>query len=495
MAISVANLTSGQDTDGGSGSTTASVSPSSNKLLLLTIASRTGITANPNIPTATSTGLTWEQVNTIVFDSSSSSRRRVTVLRALAASPSAGAIAIDFGGQNQSDVGWSLEEFTGMDISGTNGSGAIVQSATNSDESGSATSITVTLAAFGSVDNATFGAFGTDEVISLTEGSGFTLLAKDNGTTTPIGYLTEFKSTNDTSVDMTSGAGMLVGGIGVEIKAAGGTDYTRSISDGITIADSRVKTLSFQRNIADTPSITDTTRRVLVGQRVLSDPLVISDSNQRLSSFVRSGQETITAVDSLAYLLSQIISVSLADSITIQDSSTRVIQMTREMADGIDLQDFITRIFSANVSISNTIGVSESVVQSMLLQRSLSDAQSVVDAISFQIVVPSNQDGGNAPIIQSIIIRPFEESQAVFALYDDHKIYDTHTPYYSAQSNDVSPTVLENNENLPSIGSIIISLSGDESGGEVYDNNKMYNSHTPYYSARSNDVSPTIKLE
>ena len=174
MAVSIANKTSGLDEDGGSSSTTASTTPASNKLQLLLVASRTGITANPNQPTATGNSLTWVAIASVIYDSTSSSRRRVTLFRALGASPTAGAITIDFNGQNQTDVVWILDEATGMDTSGTNGSGAIVQSATNVDEGGSATALTVTLAAFGSVDNGTYGGFGWDGDPTATAGTGFT---------------------------------------------------------------------------------------------------------------------------------------------------------------------------------------------------------------------------------------------------------------------------------------------------------------------------------
>lgn len=221
MAISATNLTSGSDTDGNSTASTASVSPSSNKLQLLSVSSRTGITADPNQPTATGNGLTWVVVNSIVYDTTSSSRRRITVLRAMGASPSSGAIAIDFGGQNQTAVDWVLDEYTGMDTSGTNGSGAIVQSATNKDESGTATSLTVTLSAFGSTANATYGTFSADVSGTYVAGTGFIISAQLNASTTDLSIATEFRNDNDTTVNITDASGWgSVGGIAVEIKIA-----------------------------------------------------------------------------------------------------------------------------------------------------------------------------------------------------------------------------------------------------------------------------------
>jgi hypothetical protein len=45
----------------------------------------------------------------------------------MGATPSAGVVTIDFAAQSQAAIAWSLNEFTGMDTTGANGAGAIVQ--------------------------------------------------------------------------------------------------------------------------------------------------------------------------------------------------------------------------------------------------------------------------------------------------------------------------------------------------------------------------------
>ena len=220
-AVSITNLTSGQDIDGGSGSVTASVSPTSNALQLLQINSKTGISVDPNQPTVTGNGLTWVAINSIVYDTTSSSRRRITLFRALGASPSSETIAIDFGGQNQTDVLWSLEEATGIDTSGTNGSGAIVQSATNKDETITTATLTVTLGAFSDINNATFGAFANyGSPTGVTAGAGFTLLGNIEDSLNALHSSDEWKTANDTGVDLTFDQNSQMGGIAIEIKTA-----------------------------------------------------------------------------------------------------------------------------------------------------------------------------------------------------------------------------------------------------------------------------------
>lgn len=225
MTVNVSNLTANSDADGNNVATTAIVSPADNNLLLLTVDSRTnlGVPADPVQPTVAGLSLTWTAVNTIVYDTTSGSRRRKTVFRAMGLGIVPGTIVITFGIQNQTDVVWILDQFSGVDTGGTGGSAAVVQSTVNKDEVGAATSLTVTLAAFANTANATYGSFGnTVTGSSRTAGSGFTLVSGgDIASGTNIRATTEFRDTNDTSVDFTWGAsGDQFGGVAIEIAAA-----------------------------------------------------------------------------------------------------------------------------------------------------------------------------------------------------------------------------------------------------------------------------------
>ena len=218
MAIVGTNLTSGANDSGTDSESTASISPTGNSLILAAVSSRRGDTTTPAAPTVSGNGLTWVQINTIAYDESSSSQRRLTVFRALGASPSTGTITFTFPG-NQTDVAWSIDEFSGVDTSGTNGSGAIVQSAVNEDEAASSNSLTVTLSAFGSANNATYGTFATSGVQTPTAGTGFAILA--NATINARQQtITEWRNDNDRSVDISFPLDEQMGGIAIEIKAA-----------------------------------------------------------------------------------------------------------------------------------------------------------------------------------------------------------------------------------------------------------------------------------
>lgn len=214
-SISAVNLTAGSDTTDDSDSVTASITPSANKLILLTITSRADA-VQPTISSVSGNGLTWVEINHRDYDAAGS-RRTVFLYRAMGSSPTTGSVTITWGGI-QTAKAWCIDEITGADTSGTNGSGAIVQSVTN--EGASVTSLTITLADFSSSSNATYGAFSGAGDDTFTAGSGFSITAQTHPGTNEISVASEFKATNDTSVDITLSPLDDIGGVAIEIKNA-----------------------------------------------------------------------------------------------------------------------------------------------------------------------------------------------------------------------------------------------------------------------------------
>lgn len=228
MAVAATLLTSGASTAtaGTPTATTASVSPSPYRLQLLVLHYSRGSSASPSPPSSiVGNGLTWVLLATSNYDVAGVGRRSFYVYRAMAAAPTAGTCVITHGFSHaDAQITWQWVEFSGVDPTGSNGAGAVVQAVVGSNGTDDAPS--ATLAAFGSANNATFGAAGWVALSSspATAGSGFTLLeTRDRFVTQQIGTAVEWRADNDTTVDFalfaTSGAGGRAA-IGVEIKAA-----------------------------------------------------------------------------------------------------------------------------------------------------------------------------------------------------------------------------------------------------------------------------------
>lgn len=220
-AVACTVLTQSQDTTNSTSFSTAAITPGANRLILLaTMATRNIATGCTGIESGTPSGngLTWVSVNSKCFSDAGAPTQIVQLHRSMGASPSTGAISWTYG-TTRINSSWAVIECSGTDTSGTNGSGAVVQSATDLIEPG--TSLTVTLAAFGSANNATLGVFGIGDNIAVTPGSGFSELAEqlvsDGGLDT--GLQVEWLVSNDTTVDA-SWTSIDAGGIAIEIKAA-----------------------------------------------------------------------------------------------------------------------------------------------------------------------------------------------------------------------------------------------------------------------------------
>lgn len=217
-AVSCSVLDQNTSTTNATSYATASVTPTANALVLLaTVATRNSTVCSDNdVTSVTGNGLTWVNINRQCFSSAVLPVQTVELWRTLGASPSTGAITFDFSGTTQLNASWAVIECAGVDTTGTNGSGAIVQHAINLTEPG--TSLTVTLGAFGDAGNATLGAFGNATNQAVTPGTGFTELAEQQnseGQTLQV----QWRNNNDTSVDA-SFSSVDAGGVAIEIKAA-----------------------------------------------------------------------------------------------------------------------------------------------------------------------------------------------------------------------------------------------------------------------------------
>lgn len=211
-AITCSSLTSGYSAVGATSIATASVSPGSNRLIVAVFQS--ALAAGPAAPTVTGNGLTWVQIQTLQYHTSNA--RRITFFRALGAAPTPGAITASYGATSQTAFSWSIVECANVDTSGTNGSGAVVQNATNTATG--ATSISNTLAALGAATSVHLGAVALAGNNATTPDPDFAELS-DNGGNTGAQSLEVEWAANQTVMTPTFGTNN-AGAISIEVKIA-----------------------------------------------------------------------------------------------------------------------------------------------------------------------------------------------------------------------------------------------------------------------------------
>jgi P pilus assembly chaperone PapD len=173
-------------------SATLDISAAAQTLVLVWVGSASEGSTNP--PSVHGGGLTWDLVATHVRNAEA---RRLSVFRGMSSTPVHGLLTVDFGGQEQQALGWGVVEYSGVDVSGVNGSGAIVQVGTGAAELLETLGF-AGLAPFSSPNNATVGGFfaGANH---LSPGAGFVEMFEAGLLKRTV--MVEFKPSPDTSVD------------------------------------------------------------------------------------------------------------------------------------------------------------------------------------------------------------------------------------------------------------------------------------------------------
>jgi len=147
------NLTSGTDNVDRATYTTASVSPTANRLIFVSITAFDTSTTTPSTPAVTGNGITYDLVEDCLVDVAGSDRAGAWIFRGMSGSPSSGAISIAFSGIPTDGVlnacAWIVDQSSAdVDTSGTNGSGAIGNTTFQDDDgTGTTASANITIGA------------------------------------------------------------------------------------------------------------------------------------------------------------------------------------------------------------------------------------------------------------------------------------------------------------------------------------------------------------
>ena len=210
-------LTAGNDVPNQAVYTTASISPAANALVTIAVVGHRS-TAAAAQPTVSGGGMSaWVEVGSIAFSTVGTPLKRMTIYRAMSASPGSGPITITFPA-TESNASWIVSQWTGVNTSGTNGSGAIGQTASNLADG--VTSIGATLAALGGPNNIAYAAVGTSgSAIGINPGAAFTEISEQKPIESPNGILEALFAANQTNPSASWSGAFSAAILAIEIKA------------------------------------------------------------------------------------------------------------------------------------------------------------------------------------------------------------------------------------------------------------------------------------
>lgn len=166
--------------------------------------------------------------------------------------------------------------------------------------------------------------------------------------------------------------------------AAGGTIYTRTLSDSITVVDAPIRGAQDFRRIAE-PGLTvlDSLIQTQVHGRIAHDDVAVSESIWRSANLYRRLLDSADVTDAVIVTLTigsyQIIQRVLQDSLDIRDVCGRAAQLFRLTHDDVDAIDAVSR--GANLArwATDTLVVAEGVARGLIASRRTTDIAEASD--------------------------------------------------------------------------------------------------------------------
>lgn len=224
-----------------------------------------------------------------------------------------------------------------------------------------------TSASFTTTTNDTWGILVTYQDSFTAVGTNTTLVI-DNGEETLLDSGGSLGSAGSKTMSW-SGTGT-AGGIYAAFKPQPGTNYTLTLTDSATAADSFTKTLT--RTLSEARSAVDT--RVMTLTRVLTESQAATDTLAALRVFVSTLTETAAAADSLVRSIVRTLTETpvasdtltkvksmfrtYSESATATDTVTRLVVLGRTFVESVSISDIVLRVLNGSSTIWTDIGKS-----------------------------------------------------------------------------------------------------------------------------------------
>ena len=387
MAVTRTAKTSGTSTSNVQNYDPASITPGANKLITALVLSSRGSSTDPSVPTMSGNGMTWVEVGNVLVRSTGTIRGRLTLFRAMHACPSAGQPQIQHAAAG-TGCAWIIEEWDGVDTSGTNGSGAVVQF--NSNGPVTATTCTVTLSALtsGNVGYAGYGSVNSALTFSP-EGGGTPWTeqpAAEVTYSTPscwLGAMYRLASDDNTPTG-TSSASDTWGGLAIEIKAGTTAHSLASVIAG-------TGTVAPALRAGMTPEVLISASAALAPSlKVLHPVAVLIDGSATVSPALKANRGLATAIGGVGTLAAAV-KVNRGLSTTIGAVGTVTPALTHipgaggtahSLAAVLDGIATVSPALRARMSVATTIAGSGAVAPALKANRGLSVGVSGTGALS-----------------------------------------------------------------------------------------------------------------
>ena len=159
----------------------------------------------------------WVEVATTTLDNIATPKKRMSIFRAMSATPGSGPVTITFP-TTESNGTWIVSQWTGVNTTGSDGAGAVGQSVTNVADAVS--TIGTTLAPLGAPANVAYAAIGTTgSAIGISPGAGFAEIAEQKPNESPNVIFESLFAANQTAPSASWTGAFAAAILAIEIKA------------------------------------------------------------------------------------------------------------------------------------------------------------------------------------------------------------------------------------------------------------------------------------
>ena len=167
--------------------------------------------------------------------------------------------------------------------------------------------------------------------------------------------------------------------------AAGGTNYTRTLSASISANDDPLRYVKNYRLIVDAGAVNDAIIRSIAMRRVIADPISSDDQVSRFAKIYRLAVDSVSTNDLLISSITvggvTIISRVIAESLSINDLVSRGVRAHRLIAESTGTADSLARYVKAYRLAADILATAETAARALIANRVIADDAQVIDAV------------------------------------------------------------------------------------------------------------------
>jgi len=170
----------------------------------------------------------------------------------------------------------------------------------------------------------------------------------------------------------------------------GGAALTLSLSDGLSLGDSRIGSAGFARNLPDALAMGEALARLMTFRRSLADAMALGENVAKVRALARSCVDAISMgenvtkssaiaralVDAMSLgeviALARVLRRSMTDPLSLGETILRNATFRRTQQDALSLGESLSKVFGR--ALSDPLSIGENVIKARSLARALTDA-------------------------------------------------------------------------------------------------------------------------